>query len=407
MSFFNAFSKKPGKTSVVIPPEIAARISVMSDHMTEASTPVSEGALRESAPPIPLGATEVPHGPFSAEDPGLASAPTASVQPVSQESAESSPFLQTLAPEALLVEQKIKPQVESPLFLTEKKQTEQFGFGQAQSFSQGLATSGVLKNEKEQKSVVFKDVARAPSHKSGWVLGIFLILLLSALGGAYYYFYVYSTKLGGPSDHADPQPMQPVSVIPNDEKPAFEFSLVSPNYLSVNVETISAEELRSQLESIGTKMQSANISTPIEFLVTDQTNTPIAFSRFVVLAGIKLPESVVSMTEEGFSLFLFNDQERVRVGLRVSLEENRTIGETMKKVEGGFPSIFQNLLLGSKAALQKKYVYKESVYDGMKIRYVNMSETDLLSFDYTLEGNDWFIGTSKNTLRAILDARKK
>ena len=43
----------------------------------------------------------------------------------------------------------------------------------------------------------------------------------------------------------------------------------------------------------------------------------------------------------------------------------------------------------------------------MKIRYVNMSETDLLSFDYTLEGNDWFIGTSKNTLRAILDARKK
>ena len=168
-----------------------------------------------------------------------------------------------------MVEQKIKPQVESPLFLTEKNQTEQFGFGQAQSFSQGLATSGVLKNEKEQKSVVFKDVARAPSHKSGWVLGIFLILLLSALGGAYYYFYVYSTKLGGPSDHAVPQPMQPVSVIPNDEKPAFEFSLVSPNYLSVNVETVSAAGLRAQLGGIGAELKLLIIPRSGEVVVDD------------------------------------------------------------------------------------------------------------------------------------------
>jgi hypothetical protein len=196
-------------------------------------------------------------------------------------------------------------------------------------------------------------------------------------------------------------------VAPEDEKPAFEFSLVSPNYLSVNVETVSAGEFRAQLEGIGGKMKSAHIATPVEFFVTDQTNTPIAFSRFVVLVGLKLPANVVSMTEEKFSLFLFNDQDRTRIGLRISLKGNRATGEVLKKAETDFPSIFQNFFLESKVVPQKRYVYKESLYNDMRIRYVNISEADTLSLDYSVDGNNWFIGTSKNTLRAIWDAQKK
>lgn len=407
MSFLNAFSKQPNKTSVVVPPEIAARISVMSDHVTEAGTPSSDDTLHETAPPIPLGATEMPHGPFSAEDPMLANAPTTRVQPVSQESAESSPFLQTLAPESLQVTQKVKPQVESPMFLTEKSQVPQFGFGQAQSFSQSSPVSNeIQKGKSEEKKIVFQDNPSVSSQKSWWALSFFLLVLLSALGGAYYYFYIYSVKLNDSTDHSGLQSVS-TPVAPEDEKPAFEFSLVSPNYLSVNVETVSAGEFRAQLEGIGGKMKSAHIATPVEFFVTDQTNTPIAFSRFVVLIGLKLPANVVSMTEEKFSLFLFNDQDRTRIGLRISLKGNRATGEVLKKAETDFPSIFQNFFLGSKVIPQKKYVFKESLYNDMKIRYVNISEADILSLDYSVDGNSWLVGTSKNTLRAIWDAQKK
>lgn len=405
MSFFK---KQLGKSSVVVPPEIAARISVMSDHMTEAGAPASDEALHETAPPVPLGATGMPHGPFSAEDPTLANVPTTTVQPVSRESVESSPFLQTLPPESLLVSQKVRPQVESPMFLTEKNQPRQFGFGQVQNLPQGLAPNETWKSNVKEKGVVLQDASPVSSRKIWWMLGVFLMVLLAALGGAYYYFYVYAVKLKGPSEQPDQQSV-PVLSVSDNEKPAFEFSSVSPNYLSVNVETISIEGLRSQLESIGTKMRAAQIVSPVEFFVTDQTNTPIAFSRFVVLAGLRLPANVVSMTEEKFSLFLFNDQDRTRIGFRVSLKENKVAGEVLKKSEGEFPAIFQNFLPESKMALpsQKKYVYKESFYNGMKIRYVNISEADVLSFDYSVDGNNWFIGTSKNTLRAIWDAEKK
>ncbi|MBP7811366.1 MAG: hypothetical protein KA054_00790 [Candidatus Moranbacteria bacterium] len=405
MGFFDA-SKQPQSTSDVIPPEIVARISVMSDHMATVDMSASKNLALKEPLSIPVGAIEVPHGPFSAEDPGLMSAPTTSVQPVPQESVESSPFLQTLTPESLLVSQKVKPQVDPPMFLTEKNQVPQFGLAQTLGLSQTPMSNATQKSEKKGGGILFQDTTRPLKQKSWWALGFFLAILLAALGGVYYYFYVYSVQ---PDDSSDDRVAQAISavVMPDDERPAFEFSLVSPNYLSVNVETVSIAELRSQLEGIGTKMKSAHISTPIEFFVTDQTNTPIAFSRFIVLIGLRLPENVVSMTDESFSLFLYDDQGRIRVGLRVSLKGDTAALETLKKAEVGFPVIFQDLFLESKMVPQKKYVFKESLHDGVKIRYVNIAETEALSIDYALDGNSWFLGTSKNVLRAVLDAQRK
>jgi hypothetical protein len=123
--------------------------------------------------------------------------------------------------------------------------------------------------------------------------------------------------------------------------------------------------------------------------------------------GLKLPQNVVSTTEEKFSLFLFNDQGKSRVGLRISLKDGKIAPELLKKAEIDFPVVFQNLFLESKVVLQKKYLYKESSYNGIKIRYVNISEPEMLSVDYSVDGNSWFVGTSKNSLRALLDAQKK
>lgn len=405
MGFLNTFPKKSSNVSVAIPPEVAARISVMSDHMAAADMSISDDVTLHEPVSIPIGALEMPHGPFSAEDPGLANVPTTNVQPVSQASVESSPFLQDLTPESLSVSQKVKPQVESPMFLTEKNQEKQFGFGQAKNFSQVSLSDATQQSEKKQ-TILLREDNPVPSQKPWWMLGIFLVIILAALGGAYYYFYVYSVKLNDAANHTIPQPTTVVSV-PDSEKPTFEFSLVSPNYLPVNVETISIGEFRSQLEEIGIKMKSAHITTPVEFFITDKTNTPVAFSRFVILVGLKLPENVVSMTEERFSLFLFDDQGRSRVGLRISLKGDKTTEETLKKAEVEFPFIFQNLFLESKMVPQKKYVFRESLHNGLKIRYANISVADALAIDYSLDGNNWFLATSKNTLRAVLDTRKK
>ena len=93
--------------------------------------------------------------------------------------------------------------------------------------------------------------------------------------------------------------------------------------------------------------------------------------------------------------------------MRISLKDGKIAPELMKKAEIDFPVVFQNLFLESKVVLQKKYLYKESSYNGIKIRYVNISEPEMLSVDYSVDGNSWFVGTSKNSLRALLDAQKK
>ncbi len=152
-----------------------ARVSVMSDHMAEVGAPPSDidEPLRVTTS-IPLGAIEMPHGPFSAENPALASAPTTNVQPVSQESVESSPFLQTLAPEALIVTEKVKPQVESPMFLSDKKQAIPFGFGQTSNLPPALTLSQVPKNEKKENNLVLQDSYASSGQKTWWMLAIFL-----------------------------------------------------------------------------------------------------------------------------------------------------------------------------------------------------------------------------------------
>ncbi len=406
MSFFNS-SKKSNGEKVFIPPEIMARVSVMSDHMAAVGTPpvAADEALHEAVP-IPISATAVPHGPFSADNPDLSSAPTTSVQPVSQESVDSSPFLQTLPPESLLVSEKVKPQVESPMFLTDNKQTNQFGFGQVPHLPKPPIVSQASKNEQDMNLVFRQSPPPSTNQKTWWMLGVFCLLLLIALGGAYYYFYIYSEKTHNSSENVVPQ-SSTVPIEPADTKSDFEFSLTSPNYLSVNVETVSVESLRSQLESIGVKMKLAKIASPVEFFITDQTNTPIAFSRFVVLVGLNFPQDIVSMASENFSLFLFNDQNRSRVGLRIALKDGQMASEKLRRAEVGLPVNFQNLFLESSVPVAKKYVYKESLYNGKKIRYVNISDPEVLSVDYSVDGNDWFVATSKNTMRAMLDVKKK
>jgi hypothetical protein len=384
-----------------------ARVSVMSDHMAEVGRPPSDTDDGFPAPPpIPSGATGVPHGPFSAESPELLSAPTTTVQPVPQTPVESSPFLQALPPESLLASQEVKPQIETPLFLNDKKPANQVGMAEPSSLPRAVTLNQASKNAPEEKKIFLRDPALPSSQKPWGMLGIFLLFLCASLGGAYYYFYVYSETQSGLAEHRDAD--LPLVVEEEEKDPSdFAFSVTMPNYLSVNVETLSAEGLRTQLTAIGTQMQLAHIETPVEFLVTDQNNSPIAFARFVALIGLKLPQNVVSMTEEEFSLFVFSDQGHSRVGLSISLKNTKTALETLKKAEVDFPVLFQSLFLESKSFPPKKYVFKESLHNGTKIRYANISEPDFISIDYAVEGNRWFLGTSKQSLRAVLDEWKK
>ncbi len=206
---------------------------------------------------------------------------------------------------------------------------------------------------------------------------------------------------------------EPVSESISVPEPAMEtplpqppFVADAPNYLSIDTETVTAQSFRILLDQTGAKIAAARMAQPVEFFLTDKNNNPIAFSRFAFLMDLGLSEEVVAVLGEPFSLFLYDDGGKARLGLRLTLVD-ASIGEKLLiQKEKTFPLLFRPLLFpGSTVA--REVVFRSGVYNTDTVRFVNIDEAQGTSFDFTLRDNEWFIGTSKDTLRAILDKKRK
>lgn len=409
MGLFGASSSKKNENTVTVPQEILARISVLGDHVAD-TQPKTEVLTEQVV--VPTAANPVPHGPaeaFTQRPVGSSGLHQENKEPsfaVSPEVAGSSPFLQDLSPEELVVPKKEKAGVEPPLFFSQNSQQNSFGFGQTRPnvFPAGFSPAVGAQN------IAFSDepTSTVSSHKAIWIFGLVFVLLVSGLSSAYYFLYVYSdTKMTSSTQDTQLTDMQNVVEDDAHSQTLAEFSLESANYLSLNVETVSLAQVQEQIRNISERMRTAGITTPVEFTVTDQTNTPIAFSRFVMLTGMKFPEEIVSVADEEFSLFIKIDQGKTRVGLRVLLKQADTTPLVFRKAEGDFLFALQNMYFEAKVSPVKKAIFKQGVYHDIPVRYSNVPGVENLSVDYTVVGNEWYIGTSKDTVRGMLDYEKK
>ncbi len=412
MGLFGTASKDGQK--VEVPSEIFAHISVLGDHVPEGTSDDTEKPLQgvgvpSMANPIPHGSAEV----FSDGQPVSSPLAENGDKPVSfavsPEMAESSPFLQSLPPQERMVPQKEKGGIEPPMFLTENTNNNKFGFNQSQSnmFAGGFSPAVGVKN------ISFSD-ATAPEQpasrkKAIWIFsGIFAALSIG-LGAAYYFLYVYTDQ----SATIDPIDAAPAPVTTSDtqgnaeKKKSSEFSLGSANYLSLNVETVSGNEIRAQLKKTADRIRKAGIASPVEFLVTDQNNTPIAFSRFVLLSGMKLPEEIIDAADEHFSIFVLAEQDRTRIGLLVTMKQTVALPPLLKKTEGDLAVAMQPFFLEENISPVKKAVFKQGAYRDIPVRYSNVPGAENLSVDYASVNNLWYIGTSKEVVRGMLDHGKK
>jgi hypothetical protein len=178
----------------------------------------------------------------------------------------------------------------------------------------------------------------------------------------------------------------------------------APNYLTIDIETVTAESLRVLLSQTGANMVAANMVEPVEFLLTDKNNNPIAFSRFVYLMDIELSEELLATLGEPFSLYLYNDNGRVRIGLALMLTDLIEGGRLIAAQESALPFLFRTVLFPG-ASVTRQLGFRSGVYKTEPVRFVNVDVAQGVSFDYVLRDNEWFIGTSKDTLRMILDER--
>ncbi len=243
--------------------------------------------------------------------------------------------------------------------------------------------------------------------KSGILLaGIILLVIAVVAGGAFAYFSFFAKKPPVASDMpAKKSVNETLPPVTSDVAPSIDapFSLSSPNYLSIDVETITAEQFRGML-SLKEKLLESNhiVDTPIEFFVTDKNNTPVAFARFATLMGITFPEAVMGQIDEAFSLYLYSDGHVARVGLSLSLKDKDLLHDAVMKGESAIPFALQALYLDPTVTKIATPVFKSGTYKTYSTRYFNIGSSGL-SNDYTFTEKHWVIGTSANAFRKILD----
>lgn len=185
------------------------------------------------------------------------------------------------------------------------------------------------------------------------------------------------------------------------------YSTKLPNYFSFNVESpTSADEIAMELDTIATNIQDQDITEPLSFIVTDSNNNPVSFHIFAMSAGITLSQDVLSALEEDFEIYAYSDTiNGVRFGFVIDAKNASTLQTALLANEATLPMAF-DIILNGMGTSATDVVFNDSTYNTHPIRYFNLDATESYSVDYTINDLRWLIGSSKNTMRAIIDSLK-
>ncbi len=240
-------------------------------------------------------------------------------------------------------------------------------------------------------------------EKTKWIrLGTVLVAVVLSLGG-WYVWQRMTDKPAIPGEIAnDPIRPNPEKSLPATTTPP-KYQSDQPNVLSFNTETVTAEEIKSTLLQAGQGIKKDGLSDAVEFLIRDQKLNPLALSRFAYLAKLELPAGILEALDEPFSVYVYIDGDRPRAVLLAYIKNQETFSLELQKDEGLLPSALDPLYLDMTTAPKRNLAFRDGMYLERPVRFTNVDASLGLSVDYAVRGKQWVIGTSKNSLRAVLD----
>jgi len=248
---------------------------------------------------------------------------------------------------------------------------------------------------------VKKETNKPVQKKANWekliLIGIVCFLLLAFGAGGYYYWITKEQKQKEELIELPP---------PVIEKP-ITFSIENPNYLAIDIDNSDITKIKEIIKKYVDKVAESGSLTPIEFVVTDLKNNPVNFSLFASKMEINFSQELISNlnNETKFSLFIYNDNQKTRLGLVVDSIDDYKLKKALFQEEADIVKEIEPLFLDISYDSEIKS-FSSSSYDNMEIRYNNLTPFGELTVDYTIFQNKLVIGTTKLTIRAIMDRIK-
>lgn len=226
-----------------------------------------------------------------------------------------------------------------------------------------------------------------------------IALTVAVFGIAGYYFWI-TRSVDSPEPQtppvADVQPEEPVKIEPIEPK----FSLDKPNYFRVELNGTSDNTQKLFMEK-SLEVSGEKITAPVEFVVVDEGNSPVPFSLFAAISGIKFSKTIMDNLGD-YSLYFYNDSGNMRMGLKIKIKEGMDISKDFTREESKLAEDLKAIMLKT-AVPDKTKSFKSGTYKNFSIRYLNLDPENTISVDYAIANGYLVIGTSMRTCQAILD----
>lgn len=249
---------------------------------------------------------------------------------------------------------------------------------------------------------------KSSSKKLVWAILVVLIVAIFASGGYYFFSKRNSAKIelekleAQKSKEAENQKSENDNVVVETE-PLLKYSPDKPNYLSIDTENPSYENFKEVISKALLDIKKDGINKPVEFVITDSKNNPIAFSIFSVITKIKLSNELFKSLNDDFSILAYYDSENPRLILSVKTSDKLKASSLIKNEENKLPVELASLFLSEVSLPKGSIVFKDANYKGVDIRYFNFTPDHMASIDYAFNGDKLIFGTSKRSMWAVLD----
>lgn len=256
-----------------------------------------------------------------------------------------------------------------------------------------------LKDSPKTKNNVPEGATNHPLPRTNWpkiiTVAIIIFAVFASAFAGYYFWMTRNNNSEIPPEASLPPAEEPVAPGLNEHK---------ANYFSIDTEKASQEKVKEAIGKYANQIVELKYAGPIEFLVTDSQNNPVSFETFTGLMDIKLSDSVKSHLGKNFNLFIFNDGGKNRLGIAVDTLDptGNDLKQALLENENDLPRNIESLFLSPQYTIEPK-PFGTSYFGGAEIRYFNVISPEELSTDYTIFRNKLIIGTTKMTLRSIID----
>jgi len=224
-----------------------------------------------------------------------------------------------------------------------------------------------------------------------------VIVLVVAASGAGFYYYWFNIRSTSPATPAVPASSTTPAGIPASTESQ------NNNLRNLVVDTsLGQSEIKNAIQKFATEFSaSASESDLIEVKIVGKDGQSVGKKDFFSGIGVVAPDPVLMKLSEDYSLFAKKESGSVKLGFVFKSVTSSGLASEMKSWEPTLPTDLSPLYVGQ--ALTGKGTFSSSRYKNADIRYLNFSSPTDTSLDYSVISNFLVIGSSKGTIRSILD----